>query len=326
MAGAMPASTENVKPTGHRGPWPVAASRCAIIARPASSPAVSYLLISIVCSVLVSVLLKLMQRRRIDTALGITWNYLTAAALCFVLLDPPLATLARADAPQGELALLALLLPGIFLALSASVRAAGIVRTDIAQRMSLVLSLLAAFLWFGERIDGLRIAGLVLGVIAIACLVVRPERGTRSDGWQAWALPLLVLVGYASVDVLLKRLSASGTPFAASLQLAFVAAFAVMLAVQLLRAWRGHVALTRAALGSGLLLGVLNFANILFYVKAHRALPEHPAVVFSMMNIGVVLLGTLAGVFGFGERLGRLNLLAIPLAIVAIALIASGMR
>lgn len=285
-----------------------------------------YLLISVACSVLVSVLLKLMQRRGIDTAQGITWNYLTASLLCFGLLDPPLATLRHAGTPWAELALLALLLPGIFLALSASVRAAGIVRTDIAQRMSLVLSLLAAFLWFGEQANTLRIAGLMLGVVAIACLVARPERGPRTDGWRAWALPLVVLVGYASVDVLLKRLAAAGTPFAASLQVAFIAAFAVMLLVQGLRLWRARIAPTRAALGTGLLLGTLNFANILFYVKAHRALPDHPAVVFSMMNIGVVVLGTLAGVFGFGERLSRLNLLAIPLAIIAIGLIAAGIR
>lgn len=283
-----------------------------------------YLLISVACSVLVSVLLKLMQRRGIDTAQGITWNYLAASMLCFGLLDPPLAALGHAGAPWAELALLALLLPGIFLALSASVRAAGIVRTDIAQRMSLVLSLLAAFLWFGEQANTLRIAGLVLGVVAIACLVARPERGPRYDGWQAWALPLLVLVGYASVDVLLKRLAAAGTPFAASLQVAFVAAFAVMLLLQGVRAWRRKTLPTRAALTAGLLLGVLNFANILFYVKAHRALPDHPAVVFSMMNIGVVVLGTLVGVIGFGERLSRLNLLAIPLAIIAIGLIAAG--
>jgi multidrug transporter EmrE-like cation transporter len=48
-------------------------------------------------------------------------------------------------------------------------------------------------------------------------------------------------------------------------------------------------------------------------------------VVFSMMNIGVVVLGTLVGVFGFGERLNRVNLLAIPLAIVAIGLIAASL-
>ncbi|KRA53726.1 hypothetical protein ASD77_03440 [Pseudoxanthomonas sp. Root65] len=286
-----------------------------------------YLLSSVVCSVLVSVLLKLMQRRGIDTAQVIAWNYLAASLLCFTLLDPPLASLAAPHAPWAALALLAVLLPGIFLALSASVRAAGIVRTDIAQRMSLVLSLLAAFLWFGERADAQRLAGLALGLVAIVLLVLRP-RATSAEaegGGTGWALPLLVMVGYASVDVLLKQIAAAGTPFAASLQVAFVAAFAVMMGMQVVRSLRGGPALTLPALGAGLLLGVLNFGNILFYVKAHRALPDNPAVVFSTMNIGVVVLGTLAGMLLFRERLSRINLLAIPLAILAIALIAAGL-
>lgn len=286
-----------------------------------------YLLSSVVCSVLVSVLLKLMQRRGIDTAQGIAWNYLAASLLCFALLDPPLASLAAAHAPWPALALLAVLLPGIFLALSASVRAAGIVRTDIAQRMSLVLSLLAAFLWFGEQADARRLAGLALGLLAIVLLVLRPRVASAEaeGGWTGWALPLLVLVGYASVDVLLKHIAAAGTPFAASLQVAFVAAFVVMMGVQLVRRARGGPALTLPALGTGLLLGLLNFGNILFYVKAHRALPDNPAVVFSTMNIGVVVLGTLAGTLLFRERLSRMNLLAIPLAIVAIVLVAAGL-
>ncbi|MBA3929360.1 MAG: hypothetical protein C0521_07225 [Xanthomonas sp.] len=286
-----------------------------------------FLLSSVICSVLVSVLLKLMQRRGIDTAQGIAWNYLAASLLCFTLLDPPLSALAAAHAPWPALALLAVLLPGIFLALSASVRAAGIVRTDIAQRMSLVLSLLAAFLWFGEQADARRLAGLGLGLLAVVLLVLRPRTDTAQteDRWTGWGLPLVVLVGYASVDVLLKHIAAAGTPFAASLQVAFVAAFVVMMAVQVVRRARGGPELTLSALGAGLLLGLLNFGNILFYVKAHRALPDNPAVVFSTMNIGVVVLGTLAGTLLFRERLSRMNLLAIPLAIVAIALVATGL-
>ena len=71
-----------------------------------------------------------------------------------------------------------------------------------------------------------------------------------------------------------------------------------------------------------MLLGLLNFGNILFYVRAHQALPDSPAVVFATMNIGVVLVGTLVGVLAFGERTSRLNRIAIVLAVLAIALIA----
>lgn len=285
-----------------------------------------YLITSVVCSVLVSVLLKLMQRRGVDTSQAITWNYLAASALCFLLLDPPLAVLVQPDAPRLELALLAVLLPGIFLALAASVRAAGIVRTDVAQRLSLVLSLMAAFLWFGEQADALKLCGLALGMVAVACLVIRRDPAQAGiDARHRWLLPLLVLVGYASVDVLLKHISAAGTPFAASLQVAFVAAFVLMAVVQTVRLRRGGIAMQASALWTGLLLGTINFGNILFYVKAHRALPDNPAVVFSMMNIGVVVLGTLVGVFAFRERLSRLNALAIPLAVAAIGLIAASL-
>ena len=285
------------------------------------------LVFSIICSVLVSVQLKLAQRKGIAAAEAITWNYLAAAILCWFLLDPPLSGLDFGQTPVMSLAMLALLLPGIFLAMAASVKAAGIVRTDVAQRLSLVLSLAAAFLLFGEKADALKIAGLVLGVAAIVCLVARSEPLPDASGASSrWLLPLVVLVGYASVDVLLKRIAISGTPFSVSLLIAFTAAFALMAALLIWRRVRHQRRFTLMELLTGLLLGATNFGNILFYVRAHQALPDSPAVVFSMMNIGVVVLGTLAGVIGFGERLSRLNKLAIPLAVVAILLIAMSLR
>jgi drug/metabolite transporter (DMT)-like permease len=286
-----------------------------------------FLVFSVICSVLVSVQLKLAQRRGIDTAQAITWNYAAAALLCLWLLDPPLQALRAPQAPLLSLLALTVLLPTIFLALAASVRVAGIVRTDIAQRLSLVLSLTAAFVLFGEAIDAWKASGLALGLLAILCIVIRSEPAQAPvAGRASWLLPLVVLLGYASVDILLKRIAAAGTPFAASLQVAFVGAFALMAGLQGWRLRRRRQRLSLAAGLTGLVLGATNFGNILFYVRAHQALPDQPAVVFSMMNIGVVVLGTLVGVWGFGERLSRLNLLAIPLAVVAIGLIATSLR
>lgn len=286
-----------------------------------------FLFFSVLCSVLVSVQLKLAQRRGIDTGQAIAWNYAIAALLCGWLFDPPMASLREPQAPLLPLVALALLLPTIFLAMAASVRVAGIVRTDVAQRLSLVLSLIAAFVLFGETADAWKIGGLALGLLAIVCIVVRNEPASPGTAGPArWLLPLVVLLGYASVDILLKHIAAAGTPFAASLLFAFIGAFIVMALLQGWQQLRQRRAPTWTALPAGLLLGATNFGNILFYVRAHQALPDNPAVVFSMMNIGVVVLGTLVGVWGFGERLGRLNKLAIPLAIVAIALIALSLR
>ena len=78
---------------------------------------------------------------------------------------------------------------------------------------------------------------------------------------------------------------------------------------------------TRWGLGhllTGILLGALNFANIYTYIRAHQSLPGNPALVFSAMNMGVIVLGTLVGAMAFREPLSKLNLLGVLLALGAI--------
>lgn len=284
----------------------------------------SFLLLSVACSVLVSVLLKLAPQRGWDVARMVTWNYLVAALLCAWLLRPPLASLLAPDAPWGALLLLAALLPTLFLVMAAAVRHAGIVRSDAAQRLSLLLSLGAAFALFGERAGAMKLAGLGLGLLAVAGILARPDPHTAPDR-RGWVLLLAVWVGYAAVDVALKRLAIAGTPASAALLAAFTLAFAGMGAWHLLR-WRRGLRPACRHLYAGLLLGLLNFGNIVFYVRAHQALPDNPAVVFATMNIGVVALGTVVGIAAFGERTSPLNRLAIGLAAVAIGLIALAPR
>ena len=74
---------------------------------------------------------------------------------------------------------------------------------------------------------------------------------------------------------------------------------------------------------AGLLLGVLNFLNILFYIKAHQQLSQNPSLVFAGMNIGVIILGALIGLFVFKEKLNKINFMGIVLGIVAIILLLS---
>ncbi|UKE47361.1 EamA/RhaT family transporter [Xanthomonas translucens pv. cerealis] len=285
----------------------------------------AFVLLSVVCSVLVSALLKLAPRRRVDLAQAVTWNYLAAALLCVALLQPPLAALRSAQTPWLALLGLAVLLPALFLVLGRAVALAGIVRTDAAQRLSLLLSLAAAFALFGERANGYKLAGLMLGLLAIAGIGHRPEpvpAGTpRAAPWL-----LLVWAGFAAIDVLLKRIAQAGTPFAASLLVAFAIAFVLLLGVQLWRHVRGIRPLAWRNVGTGLLLGTLNFGNIAFYVRAHQALPDSPAVVFAAMNLGVIVLGALLGVLAFGEKTSAWNRAGLLAALLAIVLIAVGAR
>jgi drug/metabolite transporter (DMT)-like permease len=287
-----------------------------------------YVLLSVICSVLVSVLLKVARRGDIDVGQAVAWNYVVASALTALILQPSLATLRAPGAPWVALIGLGILLPTIFLALGASVRHAGIVRSDAAQRLSLLISLLAAFVLFGEKLTLPKSAGIALGLLALFCMVWRGRpidagEAQASEARASWLYPLLVLCGFGVIDILFKRVALAGIPLGASLQAMFALSLPIAFGFQLWRRAHDGVRFSaRSALG-GVALGLANFGNILFYLRGHQALPQHPALVFTSVSIGVVALGALVGTLVFRERLSALNLGGVALALAAIVLIAA---
>jgi multidrug transporter EmrE-like cation transporter len=283
---------------------------------------VIYVLFSVICSVLVSVLLKLARRFDIDVGQAIAWNYLMAGAMTAMILRPSLVTLHQPGAPWLAMIGLGVLLPTIFLALAASVRHAGIVRSDAAQRLSLLLSLLAAFLLFGEQLNAIKLLGIALGLLALLGMLWRGGSTAVMERATAWLYPLLVFIGFGVIDILFKRMALAGIPLGASLQMTFALALPVAFGLQLWRRLRGAARFTMRNFAAGLLLGLINFGNILFYLRGHQALPQHPSLVFASMNIGVVALGALVGLLAFRERLSRINLAGVAIAVLAIVVIA----
>lgn len=273
-------------------------------------------LLAALCSVLVSVLLKLAPRLRFEVGQAVAWNYVATSALTLLILQPSLTSLRDPALPWPALIALGVLLPTIFLALAASVRHAGIVRSDAAMRLSLLIPLLAAFTLFGEALSPMKLAGCALGLVALGCMIAR-----RSEAAPAapplWRYPLLVFLGFGVIDVLFKRVAAAGVALGTALAVTFALALLVAFLIELMR----RQPFNARSAGAGLLLGLCNFGNILFYLRAHRALPDNPSLVFASMNLGVVVLGALVGVLAFRERLGRAGSLGVGLALVAIVML-----
>jgi drug/metabolite transporter (DMT)-like permease len=288
---------------------------------------VIYIALSVVCSVVVSVLLKLAPRHGVDVRQAITGNYLVATLLTAALLDPhpSLLELPAAHPAWRVLIALGVLLPAMFVVLAYSVRRVGVVVTDAAQRLSLLLPLLAAFTVFGEAFSWRKGVGMAIGLAAIACIVLRKrtsdDRGAAANGWW-W--PLIVFAGMGAIDILFKRVAQlTGVPFADVLLATFMLAFALAMLAMIWLYASGRARWRWRHMGGAALLGVFNFGNILFYVQAHRHLAHDPALVFSAMNIGVIALATLVGVWWLGERPGRLNRVGLVLAVVAVLALAT---
>ena len=281
-----------------------------------------YIFLSICCSVIVSVLFKLAKRYEINIYQVVTWNYSIAILLTWFFLKPQLHHLE--NAPIYIYASLGILLPLLFVVIAASIRFNGIVRTDVAQRLSLFIPLIAAFFLFKETLSGLKLVGLIIGLAAIICSIPwHKSNKNKKVASNSWLYLLTVFIGMGVIDVLFKQIAAfKAVGYTTSLFIIYCISFLIALIGLLILFATKKAKFSWHHILFGWVLGIANFGNILFYLKAHQAIAKSPSTVFSAMNIGVIAIGTIVGVLVFKEKLSLLNKIGIVLAIVAIVIIA----
>lgn len=294
-----------------------------------------YLLLAVLCSVAVSVLLKILRQQELDIRQTIVAGYPIALLLTWLLLNPDMTGIDKLGDSWGIIIALGILLPAVFVILGRAIAAVGMVATDAAQRLSLIIPIIAAFLLFGEVLTGTRMFGLLLGFLALGALIYRPrqpELGNNNAGTiiatnkladkPTLRMPIWlfgVWAGYGIIDILFKQVAKQGAAFPLTLMVSFGLAglllFGYLLVIRV--CWDSR------ALAAGMILGALNIGNIYAYIRAHQLLSESPSIVFTGMNVGVITVATLIGVGVFKESLNRINMLGLVLAIACVAVLFS---
>ena len=115
-----------------------------------------YLIIAVLCSVAVSVLLKILRQQELDIRQTIVAGYPVAFLLTWVLLKPDLSAINTLGSAWGIIIALGILLPAVFIILGRAIAAVGMVATDAAQRLSTIwgnINRYACF-WIGVRVLG----------------------------------------------------------------------------------------------------------------------------------------------------------------------------
>ncbi len=278
-----------------------------------------YLLLSIFCSVSVGIIFKIAAKNTRRNSQMILSNYMVALLLCYAFFAPE-PHLKQYTAHWPELTALMVLLPSIFLFLALSVKYVGIVKTDAAQRLSLFIPILAARFIFDENFNSWKLIGLAVGFPALLLILSKKE---ETEGKKnAWVYPAIVLLGFGLVDTLFKKVAIlPDVPYTTSLCIVFIGALVITTLGVIYEVTFKAKKIKAINFSYGLLIGIFNFGNILFYLKAHKEFTENPSTVFAAMNMGVIVTGSLAGMFLFKEKLTIKNYIGIALALVAIVFI-----
>lgn len=269
-----------------------------------------FLIISIVCSVSVGILFKKVKPNLFESFIMIALNYLIAFVLSYFLFE---VKLENSDINLSLVIPLVILMPSVFYFLNQSINKSGIIKTDISQRISLIIPISASFLLFGEKISLFKWLGIILGFIAVFLMLYKQNHIKKSNSIYL----ALVFLGYGIIDVFFKQIALQNNiPYITYLFYIFVGCFISSIIFLILLKKKAKIKFT--VILNGLFLGILNFSNIFFYMKAHKIFSEQPSTVFAIMNFGVIVLATVIGYFFFNEKLTQKNILGLLLALFAI--------
>ncbi len=279
-----------------------------------------FILLSIVCSVSVGVLLKIARKKNLNINQIISWNYLFALLSLLLFYKPQLNINFGLETAIIAMSLI-VLLPIVFVFQANAIKHSGIVKTDIVQRLSLFISISFSLFIAKEVYNSYKIIGLVIAFLAIFLTFYKKNSNENKPNKSYYLI--LVLAGFGVIDVLFKKVATIGDlKFTELLLIVFIGSFIVSSFISVYQSTIKKEKKYFKNLYWGMFVGVLNFGNISFYIKAHQSLSSNPSTVFIGMNMGVILLGSLIGILYFKEKLTRLNYIGLLLSLISIAFIA----
>ena len=279
-----------------------------------------YLILSVLCSLIIVHLLKVVKYRQARMLPVLTVNYLVATVV---------ASISSLDsAIVSRLPIWLILLTGIvgalfilnFIVYGSSVNRNGVGVSVTAMRLSLVIPVLVSIIGYSERINFLIITGLV-GVFAALFLLSRVSGQKKEADWKPLLLIVLFL-GTGFSDAALKIFRENGAGFINQdmfMAGVFGTAFLMGIAGLILR-HQYQIGLNE--IGLGVMIGIPNLYSSIFMIMALKYIGG--AIAFSIVNILIVAGGTILGYVYWKDKITKRQLWGIMLGIASIVLMIAG--
>jgi drug/metabolite transporter (DMT)-like permease len=281
-----------------------------------------FLFLSILFSTGLFVIFKYFGIYKIDVLKAIFINYLVAFSMGFLLAERqiPISEIYLEPWFPGALVLGALFI-SIFFVMAMTAQKNGVSVTSIAGKMSVVVPILFGIILYNESVTFLKIAGILIALVAVYLSSVREEASERNGGLL---FPVLLFIGSGTIDTLLKYVQSnyvadedvsifSGSLFGIAAIFGFI-----ILGIKTIKK---RASFGRKNIIAGIVLGVPNYYSIVFLIKALQNKDFESSTLFTINNVAIVIVSTLVGLFLFREQFSLKNKIGVALAILGIVLV-----
>lgn len=274
-----------------------------------------YLLLAIICSALISVLMRLSTDKIKGNVSMLAVNYLMCLVLAAVYTGGSGAAVGT-DGLAGAIGMGAvngvLYLLG-FVLLQFNIKKNGVVLSSVFMKLGLLVPMAVSVCFFGELPALWQIVGFCLAVAAIVLINTGPE---KTEGRRKAGLLLLLLVS-GGADAMSKVFEELGAAWWSEHFLLVTFATALLLCIGLTVRKRERPG--KWELMFGLLIGIPNYFSARFLLRAL----EHVAAViaYPTYSVATILTVTVAGLCLFKERLGKRQWAAVAVILAALILL-----
>jgi len=269
------------------------------------------------CSIAVALILKVSEEGRGNRLLLIGINYTVAAVLAFLLIRGDVYWPGWKAFTLGASAGVDFVL-GFLLMLSGMSMGPLAVPVTV-MRLSVAVPIVASIMIWNERPGIYPSMGIVLGIFAIILFGagLSDGRSRESSGRGYWFVIVSLFLVMGAGDLLLKAYREI-IPGMDRIFFTFILFTTAAVMVWIMALKKGFVFNTKTFL-LGALLGVPNLYSTIFMLKALETVPASKA--FPFVNLTVIFVSTLIGFAVWRERLGRVAMIGLVMAAIAIVLL-----
>ncbi|SDU14958.1 EamA-like transporter family protein [Polaribacter sp. Hel1_33_78] len=283
-----------------------------------------YLLLSILFSTGLFVIFKYFGIYKVDILKAIFVNYIVALSMGFAFAEKSFSVTEIPKQPWflGAVFLGALFV-SIFFVMAKTAHENGVSVASVAGKMSVVIPVFFGVFLYNESVTILKIAGIIIALIAVYLASVKEEKTTHKNA--GLLLPILLFLGSGAIDTTLKYVEVTHVPkeevsvFSGSL---FGIAAFFGLIILLVKSIKKRTSFGVKNIIAGIVLGVPNYYSIVFLIKALQTKGFESSTLFTINNVGIVIVSTLVGILLFKEQFSVKNKIGVVLAIIGIVIVA----
>ncbi len=282
------------------------------------------LALSILCSSFIFVVFKLFSKYKVQTLYAIIMNYLVASFTGFVMYSRGIDFQNLLSSPWfWQTFILGILFIVVFNIMAKSSQIYGVGVTSVATKMSLIVPVVFALLYYGEVLSPIQVIGVLTALVAVYLATLTPKTVvlSKQDLW----LPTLVFLGSGIIDTSIKYIQEAylkDEEFPLFSATVFGAAACSGILFLFVKIRRTPLKTNFNNVLGGIFLGIPNYFSIYFLLRALKNDTWNSASVFTLNNISIVLFTTLLGIVLFREKLGFKNWLGVALAVASIIFVA----